>query len=136
MNSDVKFYARRSDPFGDGIDIIGVIPSVGEAPGALLQPTQVVARTNRDTPYEPKPWVTLDRESAQRLMEELWSVGLRPSEGTGSAGAMAAQGKHLEDMRRLVFEKFDARQRIEMAPIVLHPDEATLAAILKKHSQR
>jgi hypothetical protein len=101
MHSKVKFYARRSDPFGDGIDVIGVIPSIGEAPGALLRPTQVIARTNRDTPYKPQPWVTLDRDSAQRLMDELWSVGLRPSEGTGSAGALAATERHLEDMRKL-----------------------------------
>jgi hypothetical protein len=107
MNSNVKFYARRSDPFGDGIDVVGVIPSIGESPGALLQPTQVVART-RDTHYEPHPWVTLDRDSAQRLMDELWSVGLRPSEGTGSAGALAATERHLQDMRTIALQTLAA----------------------------
>jgi hypothetical protein len=50
------------------------------------------------------PTFTLDLDTAQQLMDELWQVGLRPSEGTGSAGSLAATQKHLEDMRKLVFE--------------------------------
>lgn len=49
------------------------------------------------------PFVLRESE-AQRLMDELWLAGLRPSEGTGSAGALAATQAHLEDMRRLVWE--------------------------------
>jgi len=51
------------------------------------------------------PSFTLDYSDAQALMDDLWNCGLRPSEGTGSAGALAATQKHLEDMRKLVFEK-------------------------------
>jgi hypothetical protein len=40
-------------------------------------------------------------------MDALWSIGTRPTEGTGSAGAMAATVKHLEDMRKLVFDMFE-----------------------------
>jgi hypothetical protein len=32
------------------------------------------------------------------------ACGLRPSEGTGSAGALAATERHLKDMQRLVFK--------------------------------
>lgn len=46
----------------------------------------------------------LSQNSAQELMDELWHCGLRPSEGTGSAGQLSATQKHLEDMRTLVFE--------------------------------
>ena len=46
----------------------------------------------------------LTHTEAQRLMDELWTCGLRPSEGSGSAGALAATQEHLKDMRRLVFE--------------------------------
>ena len=53
----------------------------------------------------PLPTTTLELTEAQALMDELWHVGLRPSEGSGSAGALAATQKHLEDMRALVFEK-------------------------------
>lgn len=52
-----------------------------------------------------EPTIHLHYEDAQLLMDELWHCGLRPSEGSGSAGSLAATQKHLEDMRRLVFEK-------------------------------
>lgn len=48
------------------------------------------------------PAVQFRREEAQRLMDELWKVGLRPSEGSGSAGQLAAVQTHLNDMRGLV----------------------------------
>lgn len=53
----------------------------------------------------PQPTFSIERREAQALMDELWQCGLRPSEGTGSAGAFAAQGKHLQDMRQLVFKE-------------------------------
>ena len=50
------------------------------------------------------PTFELTAEAAQELMDDLWRCGLRPTEGTGSAGAYAAQTRHLEDMRALVFK--------------------------------
>lgn len=49
------------------------------------------------------PSFVLDREDAQRLIDDLWECGLRPSSGAGSAGQLSATQAHLEDMRRLVF---------------------------------
>jgi len=46
---------------------------------------------------------------AQALMDRLWSAGLRPTEGAGSAGALSATQQHLEDMRKIVFETCDPR---------------------------
>jgi hypothetical protein len=48
------------------------------------------------------PAIRLGREHAQALMDELWNCGLRPKEGTGSAGAMAATQLHLKDLQKLV----------------------------------
>lgn len=56
----------------------------------------MVEPTFRITPHE-----------AQSLMDELWSCGLRPTEGTGSAGAMAATERHLNDMRALSTKLLD-----------------------------
>jgi hypothetical protein len=50
------------------------------------------------------PTLSLRRDVAQILMDELWQAGLRPSEGTGSAGALASTQAHLEDMRALAFK--------------------------------
>jgi hypothetical protein len=53
------------------------------------------------------PSFTLDHETAQTLMDDLWQCGIRPTEGAGSAGAMRATERHLEDLRSLVFKTGD-----------------------------
>jgi len=50
------------------------------------------------------PTFSLQPSAAQELMDELWRCGLRPTAGHGSAGAIAATERHLEDMRALVFK--------------------------------
>ena len=49
------------------------------------------------------PAFTLSFESAQRLMDELWRCGIRPTE-EGTAGQVAAMQAHLQDMRKIVFD--------------------------------
>ncbi len=49
------------------------------------------------------PLMSVPQESAQQLMDELWNAGLRPTEGTGSSGALAATQKHLEDMKAVAW---------------------------------
>jgi hypothetical protein len=51
------------------------------------------------------PTFCLSMDDAQALMDDLWHAGLRPTEGSGSAGALAATQRHLEDMRTLVFKR-------------------------------
>lgn len=46
----------------------------------------------------------LNKSEAQKLMDDLWNAGIRPSDGTGSTGQLAATEAHLQDMRRLVFD--------------------------------
>lgn len=55
---------------------------------------------------ELKPAFTLDRGQAQALMDELYRVGLRPSEA-GTAGELEAAKAHLKDMRALVGKAMD-----------------------------
>ena len=45
------------------------------------------------------PTTELGTKAAQELMDDLWQCGIRPSEGTGSAGQLAATQRHLEDMQ-------------------------------------
>jgi hypothetical protein len=49
------------------------------------------------------PMVTLEPEVAQELIDSLWQCGLRPSEGSGSAGCLAATERHLKDMKAIAF---------------------------------
>ena len=50
---------------------------------------------------EPQEAIQLQRETAQQLMDALWQCGLRPSEGSGSAGSLKATESHLKDMQEL-----------------------------------
>jgi hypothetical protein len=45
--------------------------------------------------------IHIGNDIAQELMDELWTCGLRPSEGTGSAGSLKATQDHLGDMQKL-----------------------------------
>lgn len=39
--------------------------------------------------------------AAQVLMDTLWNCGIRPTEGAGTAGTMAAAQAHLQDLRSI-----------------------------------
>lgn len=45
----------------------------------------------------------LKPNQAQALIDHLWDCGFRPTEGTGSAGALAAVERHLADMKQIAF---------------------------------
>ena len=49
----------------------------------------------------------ITKRAAQELMDSLWSCGLRPTQGEGSAGAFDAVKYHLEDMRKIAFGALD-----------------------------
>lgn len=54
-----------------------------------------------------EPCLRLEYSEAQRLMDELWNCGLKPSEGTGSAGSLKATQDHLSDMQKIAFKLID-----------------------------
>ena len=56
--------------------------------------------------YEPTLHIGL--MEAQALMDSLWSCGLRPTEGKGSAGQLSATEAHLKDMQRIAFKFLEA----------------------------
>jgi hypothetical protein len=62
---------------------------------------------DRDGSDRVSPALYLKTHTAQHLMDQLWQCGLRPTEGTGSAGSLAATQRHLEDMRTIAFKKLD-----------------------------
>lgn len=48
------------------------------------------------------PMLQIRPEQAQNLMDELWTVGFRPTQGQQSEGQMGATTNHLNDMRAIV----------------------------------
>lgn len=66
------------------------------------------------------PTLSMQVETAQALMDELWRCGLRPTEGTGSAGSLAATERHLADMRAIAFDLMEKRvERIKAAKQIM-----------------
>jgi len=99
IENGLKIYAQR-EPWDNSIGI-----AFGEKrEGRMWHIAQPLTFVESPTGAITEPTIRLKQEEAQRLMDELWVCGLRPSEGTGSAGALAATQKHLDDMRKLVFD--------------------------------
>jgi hypothetical protein len=98
-----KLLAQRA-PWGSDVEF-----QLGRFDGPLRSDFSVATSLQmepleRDQALPRSPLFRLDQTEAQALMDQLWQCGLRPSEGSGSAGSLAATERHLEDMRRLVFE--------------------------------
>ena len=97
----IEVMARRED-WSDGISLYMRQRTVGRG-SQIAQPIVF-------TPHNPvmvaEPMMRLAIQQAQQFMDELWQCGLRPTEGTGSAGSLKATERHLEDMRKIVFKDF------------------------------
>lgn len=109
MKSTVLFNAERVD-FGRFVELRWLIR---EHDGTESLPTEVMytVRTpeNMGEVHRIAP-LTMGPDSAQNLMDELWRIGFRPSEGSGSAGSLAATERHLKDMQRIAFRLLEGDQ--------------------------
>lgn len=92
-----------SAPWWGGIEVLLYQSYNGSTYADVV--TDFIITTDMSPTKAIEPSFVLDREDAQRLIDDLWECGLRPSSGAGSAGQLAATQAHLEDMRRLAFEK-------------------------------
>ena len=69
--------------------------------GEIAEIAEDIIFKKHDMAITSNPLFSLSPTQSQALMDNLWDCGLRPSEGSGSAGAMKATQNHLEDMRKL-----------------------------------
>jgi hypothetical protein len=58
------------------------------------------------------PALDIDPEEAKGLMDSLWAMGIRPSDGTASTGQLKATELHLQDTRNLNVKLLDVVLRI------------------------
>jgi hypothetical protein len=54
---------------------------------------------------------TIPHETAQELIDSLWQCGLRPSEGSGSAGSLKATQDHLKELQAITNRLFNMIER-------------------------
>ncbi len=86
------FAERRAQEGG-----IALYFTISPVPGTLLAANPIVFTEVAPENFISPPAVLLPNRVAQELMDQLWDCGVRPSEGSGSAGALAATQAHLRD---------------------------------------
>ncbi len=93
-----RFHIDRRD-FGRKIEVQMYVPLADGATDVVTMFT-IERLKNGEGSFTEAP-LTLTDAQAQELMDGLWQVGIRPTEGTGSAGSLAATERHLKDMQRI-----------------------------------
>jgi len=96
-----KFIITRESFSFDRAYEVRVGRQLSDGKWAIMQPVEFKVI---EEPFGTRPAFAMSRDDCQELMDELWRVGIRPSEGTGSAGSLAATERHLADLRALVFK--------------------------------
>ena len=84
--------------FGEMIDLRLFDPEARKF--VRFAPAELVTVEPGDA-VEIPPALQIKKSDAQMLIDTLWDCGLRPSEGSGSAGQLAAVQDHLKDVRLL-----------------------------------
>ncbi len=102
---ELKFYTRKSDYLSPALEVFAY--KRDECGIFVLQLPSLKKLSSDDEGKSQEPFLKLSPTSAQELMDGLWDCGIRPSEGSGSAGALLATQKHLKDMQTLVFKLID-----------------------------
>jgi len=102
----IELRAHREPWLSDSIAIriAQILERDGKTRIALAQPIVLKTLSQAELNCEMPPTFRLRLEDCQQFMDELWRVGIRPTEGAGSVGQLGAIKAHLEDMRTLVFK--------------------------------
>lgn len=69
--------------------------------GRLSVAQEVIFKECADGELGGGPTISISSQDAQDLMDDLWRCGLRPTEGVGSIGQLAATERHLTDMQAI-----------------------------------
>ena len=93
-------------PWNGKVEFCVLGRTIGPSDGRrYAQVTNLVLKTvDEFTPLEPT--FKLGRDNVQALMDELWRIGMRPTEASGP-GELEATKAHLRDMRLLVAKALD-----------------------------
>ena len=76
----------------------------------IARPVQIIFEDSEPGTYH-EPSFSFSPEVAQRLMDQLWTAGLRPNNGEGGPAQVAAMAHHLADMRAIVARQLGVQLR-------------------------
>ena len=100
MSNKTRIEAEYS-PMHHKIRLFGCITSPAENITKAIEP---IVTAVEPLGYSFEPFLELEREEAQYLLESLWKAGVRSPEITSTLGEINATKNHLKDMQRLVFD--------------------------------
>jgi len=102
--NNLKIYLQTS-PMFDGIGLYGIEES--EKYRAIAEPLvlRTILKGTEEEGFSHSPFVNISNASAQHLLNQLWNLGFRPSDGVASTGQLESLKNHLEDMRLIVGDK-------------------------------
>lgn len=100
----MKIFIQQDAIWGDTFGVRMGVPVSGSE-WAIAEPIQFRVLKDEDRQRETLPCFTFKKGDAQAFMDELWRAGFRPTEGSGSAGSLAATQAHLNDLRAIVGAK-------------------------------
>ena len=86
----------------NSIDLYLIIEAHNKQDNRAIATEFILETVQEGEMYSPIVQFTL--EEAQQLMDELWRVGVKPTNGAGSNATFDAIHAHLVDLQRLVFK--------------------------------
>jgi hypothetical protein len=111
---NIELYAFRSSVRTKRISFFAdALNDRGELTGIVK--SMVVEGITEDDLFRdnPPPLFDMSNDMAQKLFDELYSLGFRPGE-EGSKGELSATKDHLEDMRKIAFSELKKNTPIYM----------------------
>lgn len=79
---------------------------------AVAEPI-TMKRIEEESEIPSTPTITISRAEGQRLMDSLWNCGVRPTDGTGSTGQLAAVQAHLKSAEAAAHDAWDAKVKAD-----------------------
>jgi hypothetical protein len=102
MDNNIKIYARIEGMIDDKISLYIISKSKDYTYIAKSIEMEQIADGEIKAPA-----LRLNRDESQRLIDQLWDCGLRPTDGSGSAGSLLATQNHLKDLQKYMDKLID-----------------------------
>ena len=107
VSNRIRFAVMRS-PMHGAYELYVMFESLHGELSAAKHPLEFEVVDEADYGKQQMPLLRMSEESTSMLMDELWSAGVRPSNGAGSHATHSAMQAHLDDLQKIVFRDYKA----------------------------
>jgi hypothetical protein len=107
----IMLYPFRDSPRRNRVSFYADVVDLKGVTTAAVVDFTVRDITDDDLYQETKPLFDISNDAAQKLFDKLYDLGFRQTD-VGTAGHLKATEKHLEDMRKIAFDRLNKEQTI------------------------